>query len=572
MSEELFTFTAGTRTPRVMIVGDVLSRDDASSGSVFTGTYGHEMRKMLTATNIPLEHCFFTSVVPERPEANDLTAFFNPSKSKSAPVRGLQPRNNVLAGLTRLQAQIAALKPQLVIGCGNLPLWALTDKAGVSSVRGTKLPSGVSKWRGSQLRTRPEMGSVPFLPIYHPAEILRSYADKFPTIHDLSARAGRFLRGERSWERQRTTTSYWNPTYHEAARILRVWLYEVKKAPLVLSVDIETWRRKEIVCIGFADDKLELCIPFFYFNSSLQSVDVFKAEEEIDLILAIRELLNHPNIRIVGQNYIYDYQYLSRKLKIFTPVSYDTMLMHHLLWPGTPKGLDYLASLYSDHYVYWKDESNEWDGSGGHEQLWRYNCKDVRETYDIAVELREQVTKSNMQEQYDFQLEQWVVAAEMTLRGIRRDKARFDSIRKETSRIASEHEEWLLNIMPPDLRFTSIGGCWFQSPIFSMKIFYEILGLPPVMHKKTKRPTFNYESFETLKKRAPWLTIVFDKLEEYRSIGVFNSHFLDITFSPTDRLCCNFNIGGTETFRWSSSSNAFGEGTNFQNIPKGNEE
>jgi len=33
---------------------------------------------------------------------------------------------------------------------------------------------------------------------------------------------------------------------------------------------------------------------------------------------------------------------------------------------------------------------------------------------------------------------------------------------------------------------------------------------------------------------------------------------------------CSFNIAGTETFRFSSSENAFGTGTNLQNIPSGN--
>jgi hypothetical protein len=34
---------------------------------------------------------------------------------------------------------------------------------------------------------------------------------------------------------------------------------------------------------------------------------------------------------------------------------------------------------------------------------------------------------------------------------------------------------------------------------------------------------------------------------------------------------CSFNTAGTETFRWSSSTNAFWRGTNLQNIPKGEE-
>jgi DNA polymerase I-like protein with 3'-5' exonuclease and polymerase domains len=34
---------------------------------------------------------------------------------------------------------------------------------------------------------------------------------------------------------------------------------------------------------------------------------------------------------------------------------------------------------------------------------------------------------------------------------------------------------------------------------------------------------------------------------------------------------CTYNLAGTETFRFSSSEDAFGFGTNLQNIPKGDE-
>lgn len=570
MSEELFTFTAGPRDARVMIVGDVFTAEDSRVGKPFSGASGHELRQMLSLAKIDPASCFLTAIVPANPPGGDLTAFLHPAKDKASLYRGLNPTKPVLEGLQKVYAQVEAVKPALIIGCGNLPLWAFTDKAGATTVKGYKLPSGIGKWRGSQLYTTVNAISPrPFLPIYHPASILRSYPDRFPTVHDLTARAGRFLSGARGWDRQKKTTNYWNPTFYEAERILLSWIEEAKRGPLELCVDIETWRRRMLVCVGFADDKIELCIPFFYFDRTGKSIDVYTAEQEIRLCSLMRELLSSPSISIIGQNFIYDHQFLSRKLGIYTPVRFDTMLMHHLMWPGTPKGLDYLASLYTDHYIYWKDESNDWDGDEGHEQLWKYNCKDVRETYDIAQELKLQLTNLNFWDKYEFQLEQWIVAAEMMRRGVRRDTSRFNEVRQETLKVAGELEAWLLSVMPEDLRFTSTGGNWFDSPIFSAKIFYEILGLPPVLHKKTKRPTVNYEAFETLKKRAPWLTALFDHLESYRSVGVFNSHFLDINFNPSGRFCCNFNIGGTETFRWSSSANAFGEGTNLQNIPKG---
>lgn len=79
------------------------------------------------------------------------------------------------------------------------------------------------------------------------------------------------------------------------------------------------------------------------------------------------------------------------------------------------------------------------------------------------------------------------------------------------------------------------------------------------------------EALTALGKKNPPYKHLFKVLEVYRSIGVFKSHFLDIDLSPDARLHASFNIGGTETFRWSSSANPFNEATNLQNIPKGDE-
>jgi DNA polymerase I-like protein with 3'-5' exonuclease and polymerase domains len=56
-----------------------------------------------------------------------------------------------------------------------------------------------------------------------------------------------------------------------------------------------------------------------------------------------------------------------------------------------------------------------------------------------------------------------------------------------------------------------------------------------------------------------------------RSLGVFRSTFLEAPVDTDERMRCSFNITGTETFRFSSSENAFGSGMNLQNVPSGDE-
>ena len=35
---------------------------------------------------------------------------------------------------------------------------------------------------------------------------------------------------------------------------------------------------------------------------------------------------------------------------------------------------------------------------------------------------------------------------------------------------------------------------------------------------------------------------------------------------PDGRMRCSYNVSGTENWRWSSSKNVYGRGTNLQNI------
>ena len=102
-----------------------------------------------------------------------------------------------------------------------------------------------------------------------------------------------------------------------------------------------------------------------------------------------------------------------------------------------------------------------------------------------------------------------------------------------------------------------------------MEFFYGDLNLPPIISRKTKNPTLDDEALAKLAQREPLLQPIIRAISEYRSIGVFRSTFVDAELDSDGRMRCSYNICGTETFRFSSAQNAFGSGTNLQNIPTG---
>ena len=76
----------------------------------------------------------------------------------------------------------------------------------------------------------------------------------------------------------------------------------------------------------------------------------------------------------------------------------------------------------------------------------------------------------------------------------------------------------------------------------------------------------------SLAKREPIIKPIIDAIGTLRSLNVFYSTFLSAALDPDDRMRSSYNVAGTDTLRWSSSTNVFGRGANLQNIAKGDSE
>lgn len=570
-----FLFTSGPKDAKVMLVGEAWGDEEQRAKKPFVGSAGKELDRMLFDAGLHRDNILCTNLVSEHPPRNDFTNYLSLNSEKTtSSFRGIKAKDPLINGFTELINLITKVEPQLIIGCGNWPLWALTNHTKISTQKGYKLPSGIMSWRGSQTYTEelPNGKQYPYLPIIHPAAILRDRSLRHITCQDLRARAARYANGSSSWNAPSFRFDY-SAEFKSTVDMLNWWIGRVDRgANLLLCCDVETWKRRYLAVIGLADNEVALAIPFFYFLPSGELIDVFPFHQEVEICSLIRKLLSHPNTKITNQNYSYDYQFLNHYLGLTTTPTFDTMLAHHLLWPGTPKDLSYLASLYCNHYCYWKEESQDWDAKSSHFDLWKYNCKDTRSTYEITLALQSLLKKENLEELYCFQLEQWELAQELCQKGINFDQKEASKMRVELLVIASSLEALLISCMPEDLAYSASGKPWYSSNTQLQYIFYDRLGIPPVRHRKTKQPTLDKEAFELLKNKTPWLGFVFDKLKLLRSIKVFASTFLDVKLGRDGRLHPSFNVGGTETFRWSSSSNAFGEGMNLQNIPKMEEE
>lgn len=589
---DIFRGTRGSKTAEIIIVGEAYGSEEAKKQMPFVGESGKLLESFLSSANIPINKCFFTNVINERPFNNEMTRFFlttsDARKQKILPVRGLFPSDKIIYSLELLKRQIEIIKPKLIIACGNYPLWALTENSfSIGNKQGFKIPTGITQWRGSQLRTRNELGSIPLLPIYHPAAVLRTFPWSYMVKHDLAVRAPYALSDNPSlWDEPNYDFTI-RPNSTQCLAYLQRLLRGLQNGPVKLVCDIET-RSGQIACIGFARNSTSaLCIPFMCTE---WEKGYWGWDEEFQIVKLIREIFSHPNLYLIGQNFLFDLQYLTSRMFTTPKLSFDTMIAHHVCWPGggdpssdkqsaqgiQQKALYNLSSLYCAHHRYWKDEGKNWEKSQAEDILWEYNCRDCVKTFEIHEELTSLIKSFKLQEQFNFQME---VANDMLLpmmlRGVKISMETKDEISQQLQTALQKFDRRLEPLIPDTIKAQLVSGKtktpWYRSASQQKKLFFDILGIKPAVNKKTGKETTGKDALPIIAQREPILSSLVSKLELRRSVGVYFNTFLKAEVDDDDRMRCSYNITGTDTFRLSSSSNAFDKGTNLQNIPSGKE-
>lgn len=534
---------SGPCPAKIMVVVDFPSERDVTSGSVMSDYAGTEFGKMLQEAGLMRGICFTTCFLHDRPPGNDIGSFIAMKRADVSPrhiaVRDKQALPLVRDAINRLSREIELCQPNIIIALGNASLWALTGNWGVSN------------WRGSVLQTDLSLAMTyqpKVIPTHSIAAIFRNWEWRNVAVSDLR-------RAAKEAKTPELFTPHYNfltrVDYSTALTVLQRLTAQVKQGPLKLSVDLET-AHGHIEMTGIAWSKTDaICIPWLRDGS----VEPYWSQlEEIELQWALYKLLTHPNAVVVGQNFAYDAQYTNRHVLYSPRLVRDTMLTAHVMFSSMEKSLAYLASLWCEHYVYWKDELHGEDRQ-------TYNCKDCVITYEVDENQQPAIDKLGLREVHDFQQRLFWPVLETMIRGIRPNLAKKGEFAMQLIEEIAAREQWLIDVTGRPVNI--------KSPKQMTDLFYEELGQKQVLGRKTGNPSCDDESLRVIAEREPVLRPLCNKISELRSLGVFLSTFVNAPLDVDGRIRCSFNIGGTETYRFSSSKNAFGSGLNLQNIPKG---
>lgn len=567
---------SGPIPARIMIVGEAPGPEEVQKLQPFVGPSGAELNKMLGEAGISRSECFVTNVSKYMPYETEIKNFFAGAKprvtSAHTLVRHKMVTEEIARGVEELRAEIELVKPNIIIPLGNTSLWALTGIC--KHPYDLAAPSGISDWRGSMVVEDLSSRATQCIPTYHPAAVLRQWSWRAAAVHDLR-RAARFRNGERfprpDWR------FIIRPTFEVAVATLEGLLKRLDSNERIrLSYDIET-RRGHTACAGLAWSLLDaICIPLMCAE---RREGYWSEWEETYIVHLFCRVINHRNAEIVGQYITYDSQYNWRHWHSVPNVKQDTMISWHAMFSDLPKDLAFQASMTCDYYKYWKDEGKDWAKNTREEELWHYNCLDTVYTLEVAnahLATIQAMTASGkapwtaLPAVHEFQQNMFWPVLRAMQRGVLIDQQRRNDLIKEVKEHLASREQFLVDVLGHSLNP--------RSPKQMKAFFYEDLKLP-VQYTRAKkgqpaRPTLDDDAIMKLSRIEPLIRPIVNCIADIRTLGQFLSNFLLKELDIDGRMRCSYNIGGSEsgksapkTYRLSSAENAFGSGTNLQNIP-----
>ena len=517
----------GELDAKIVILGEAPGEVEAFRGEPFVGPSGKLLTQLLAQAGINrFTQCYVTNVVKEHPKNNDIKPFIDLSK-KNAKVS--EKGKFYLRALTK---ELSELNPNVIVPVGNVGLFALTGK------------KGITNWRGSVLEG---MEGVKVLPTLHPAAALRQYILRYYILNDFRRAAYHSTFPEVPID---TRNYILSPLFEDCM----VYLDECLHSDLV-AFDIEV-AKGEVSCISFAHSKDKvISIPFYYHQG-----DWFNIERERDIWLKVAEVLENPKIRKIGHNLTFDCTFLYRKYGIRSVNLEDTMIAQGILHPDFRKGLAYVTSWYTN-MAYYKDEGKQLFKAQENEIFWKYNAKDSIVLMEAWPKMEKALKQKGNYETYRSQCELINPLIYMTEKGLRVD----------TDRIKANSEKLEEEIGVLEYEITQLAECDInpRSPAQLIDYFYNDQRIKPYTSRTTGRPTVDEKALKRISRltKYPEANEVARKLLRLREITKLKTTYLDVTLGEDNRLRGSYNPIGTKTLRLSSSADIFGVGTNLQNLP-----
>lgn len=565
-------FGTGPRDAKIAIVGEAPGYNEVHVRKPFVGIAGELLTKLLHGAGIPRSEVYITNVVKQRPgkDDNDISSWFKADRGK------VWVSEDYIEYQQMLKKELEQLPNLTVcIPLGNTALYALTGLTSIGKRRGSILASTL-------------IPGLKVIPTIHPSAALREYIFTYYIRYDLKRALDESVTKDIQLPEREITVQ---PSFNEVNMFLDdvEALQETDQELVIGGHDIEVMN-EEVSCLSFSiGGSKAISIPFIY-----NGTNYFTPNQEVFIVKRIARIMANPSIKKVGQNFIFDMSFELRKYQIITRNYECTMIAQGILYPDFPKGLDFIASIYTRE-PYYKDEGKKWfKMEGTFRNFWIYNAKDSIICSEAFPEMKRRLIAQGNLETYERQKKLIDPLMYMQYRGMKVDTEAkkkhseeagvkiIDKLRELSSLM---HIDTCLKINKDPETYAIInkedGNCFEMnknemtkyvkthevmnagSPSQLSKLFYTTLGYKPYFNKGAV--TTNDDALKRLVRKNVKEAIV---IRDIRKIAKLKGTYYDMTLSEDGRLRSAMNPIGTVSGRLASSEDIFGEGGNVQNLPK----
>ena len=361
---------------RIAIVGDFPGTHEELEGRPFVGPLGQELQAALEELGISREECRLTNAIACRPPQNRLDIFMvkhsrnNKARHKKEEKPLLSPQN---ACADRFLQDIWGFDKIICLGAEAM-----------RAVRGGN--ASITSMRGAcEQRTMP-WGEVKVGYTLSPGFVMRSPKWR-PVFQNDIGKALRFFDGELGWS---DPEIFFPRTVQGVVDGFRKLAVMGEPVAYDVETDAKNPLEARLRCIGFANTKFSMIIPFLSIDGKTRSWGAF--DESIVKPLTAQNLSNPP-FPLLGHNAGQYDRLVCEEFFGVTPDLYaDTLLLHLLADNEMPHNLGFVTSYYSDFIEAWKADHTAVEAKSDNE-LHTYCAKDCAVTAKVSRPLAQVVKK-----------------------------------------------------------------------------------------------------------------------------------------------------------------------------------
>ena len=277
----------------------------------------------------------------------------------------------------------------------------------------------------------------------------------------------------------------------------------------------------------------------------------FSPHQEEELWGVTRRIL--ATCPVIGQNFLFDWDVLTDYGVQDVWLSWDTMVVQHLLYTDLPRGLDALVAQYLDRLPHKHMIGEDLD---------LYNGLDCCTTHEVRQKQSEEIQAQG--EPYaQMDLEQVHMLSDLhrvlltiQKRGFRVDQDQMATAREEMLKRADQMEEELEELVGQKLNPRSTEQL--------KKYYYSELGIKPYINKQTKRPRVDDDALQRLARKGYASA---QKIRDIREVRNVVDKYFRMELDEDGRARCQIRVTGTATGRLATAKTLAGTGTNLQNLP-----